>query len=185
MNNLSDTPNQDYSDVIFQGLVVANNDPERLERIKVSVKGLYEGSNLPWCMPYKHRLFGSKQGGQGVFAVPTVGSRVYVILQQGSPEHPMYSGSLLAKGATHATFTTNYPNRYGLIDPAGNIIFVDTTPGQVQMHLAHVSGTTLHIAPNGAVTINTPTTLDISAGGNVTISSGTHIGLAAPRIDLN
>lgn len=49
----------------------------------------------------------------------------------------------------------------------------------------HITGAAVQIEKNGAVIISTPGELELHAKGNLQIVSDTHIGLTAPRIDLN
>lgn len=168
--SLIDLDPNDYKDVFFLGVVVANDDSgekemKYTERIKVRIPGLYVSSNpaeLPWCIPFKHRLFGSMSG-QGSFCVPSIGSTVVVILQQGDPHSPAYIGSLLLDANTIAEFKTNYPRRYGFKDPAGNLFLVDTTDGQVTMQVQHKSGTTITVSDSGAITITGVDTMTVTA----------------------
>jgi hypothetical protein len=169
-----DIDENDYKGIIFKGTVIANDDSQETEfknteKIKVQIPGLYDSDDpaqLPWCVPLKDRIFGSKSG-QGTFGVPSIGSIVAVILQQGDPHNPAYIGSILLEGATIAEFLVNYPNRYGFKDPAGNIFYIDTTSGQVTVHFQHKSGTTIHIDDAGNVTQTIVGNLTQHVEGNV------------------
>lgn len=184
LKTMLDVDPNSYSDVYFKGTVIANNDSGEVdlkytERIKVQVPGLFDSTDpaqLPWCIPFKGRLFGSKVG-QGVFSVPSIGSIVTVVLQQGDPHNPAYIGSLLLEANTVAEFLVNYPNRYGLKDPAGNIIYIDTTAGQVTIHLEHKSGTQIHIDDTGNVTLTVAGTTQVNSTGTMTVT--------APLIKMN
>lgn len=181
-----------YEGNIFTGTVVDNNDPLKLERVKVSVTGLYEGDTtlFPWCVSFKRMFFGSGSG-YGEFGVPRQGSKVAVMLQHGDPHFPIYLGAILQSGNPVAEAATNYPNRYGFKDPVGNLFYIDMTSGEVKFQ--HKSGTTITIANNGDVTVtavgNVTETitgnLAISAGGTINITATGNMALTAARIDLN
>jgi hypothetical protein len=51
--------------------------------------------------------------------------------------------------------------------------------------IEHVSGVTVRIEPDGRVHITSPSSIQFHAVGDLQLSSDTHIGLYAPRIDLN
>jgi hypothetical protein len=51
--------------------------------------------------------------------------------------------------------------------------------------IEHVSGVVIRIEEDGRVTVSSPSSLSLHAEGDLEISSNTHIGLVAPRIDLN
>lgn len=191
LQNLLDIDRPDYYKNIFKGVVVDNNDPLKLERVRVQVIGLYEGTDLtlfPWCISFKRLWFGSGSG-FGEFGVPRLGSVVAIMLQHGDAHFPIYLGSALEKGNTVPDAATNYPNRYGFKDPVGNIFFVDMQTHEVKF--THVSGTVLDIAANGDVsitgvgngTVTVPGTLTLQ--GNLTVIKGTtSITLQTPSLDF-
>ena len=51
--------------------------------------------------------------------------------------------------------------------------------------IKHKSGVVVKIDHDGTVAITSPGNLELHAAGNLQITSNTHIGLVAPRIDLN
>lgn len=53
------------------------------------------------------------------------------------------------------------------------------------IRIEHASGVVLQIEHDGTVILSTPGDLAFHANGNLHLTSDTHIGLAAPRIDLN
>ncbi len=53
------------------------------------------------------------------------------------------------------------------------------------IRIEHTSGVVLQIEHDGTVLLSAPGNLSLHANGDLAISSDTHIGLAAPRIDLN
>ena len=57
----------------------------------------------------------------------------------------------------------------------------DTT----DLKITHESGVIIQIEHDGTVIVISPKHLALHARGNLQISSDTHIGLKAPRIDLN
>lgn len=75
----------------LKGTVVQNVDPKNLDRIQVSIPGLYDPDlgDVPWCGPVKLSPFGFGSG-YGVFGTPVIGSDVAVTLQGGDQHYPLY-----------------------------------------------------------------------------------------------
>lgn len=190
--NLNDLEQTDYTGQTFIGTVVANNDPEKLERVKVTIPNLYEGTvaNLPWVAPKVAKLFGNRTG-VGVFSVPDIGTTVYVEFQNGDPHYPFYLGSPVLSRADLPEADANYPNRYGFKDKAGNLFYVDTTPGSNVVQFTHASGTSIRIENNGNITSAAPTwnhtgTVNVTGqinasvdvvGGGISLKTHTHGGV--------
>ena len=56
---------------------------------------------------------------------------------------------------------------------------------QTDLCIEHASGVVIRIETDGRVVVSSPNDLAFHADGNLEITSNTHIGLVAPRIDLN
>ena len=72
----------------YRGVVVDNDDPKKIGRIKVSVDAVYRDATSPWatpCFPYVGK-------GAGFFAVPAVGAGVWVEFEQGDTSRPVWTG---------------------------------------------------------------------------------------------
>lgn len=138
---------------IYRGYVVSNNDTESentqyLGRIKVNVPEVYGEVNddeaLPWawpCMPF----FG---GGSGdypniCFAVPPVGSTVWVMFEKGECNYPVYMGTWIgktselpveAKSFSEQGRSADYPMIFLIKAPWGDAAFFRIA-GNKQMEL--------------------------------------------------
>lgn len=171
LTSVNDTEQTDYTGVIFIGTVVDNNDPQRLQRVRVTIKGLYEGdvSNLPWVAPKVGQGFGNA-GGAGRVCVPLINSKLYVELQNGDSHYPVYTGSVAHSADPVTGGSTNYPHRYTQVDRAGNSVTVDPIPGSNVMTIRHASGT--------QITVNNDGSVNIQAVGGITSSapSWSHTG---------
>jgi phage baseplate assembly protein gpV len=164
LDNVSQIEPHDYDGIVFIGTVVDNNDPQKLERVRVTIPNLFQGdtSTLPWCAPKYGRLLASN-GGAGSFGVPSIGSTVFVILQQGDPKFPLYVGMPVNSSGRPAEASANYPNRYGFHDEVGNIWYIDKTNGSHIMQFTHASGSfSMTVANNGACTVNANNGLTIN-----------------------
>lgn len=172
----------DLSNVKLVGTVVANNDPDMCERIKVTIPKLFEGdpNNLPWVSPNKDGWFPNTSS-HGCFGlVPPIGTQVMVIFQQGKPLYPLYEAYPQQKGKRTSEFTTNYLKRYGFKDPEGNIMFFDTTPGaNPKFFFQHVAGVVFKIDANGDVTLTTTGKLKAQSTGDMTFITGGKMTLTA------
>ena len=115
------------------GKVVDNNDPEKMERVRIRIPELYENvadGDLPWSIPERSSLQGSTAS-VGSFGVPVVGSVMYVRLQGGDPHFPVYVGAGTVKSTEMQIPKTNYPFRYGYVDHWGNQFWADTKTGDM------------------------------------------------------
>lgn len=199
----------DLTNVRFIAQVIENNDPLKLERIKVSLPKLFKEEtpveDLPWIAPHSNSKFrGPEIGG---FSVPDVGTYVYVEFQQGRITSGFYTGGVVSNLTRITLEETNYPNRYGLIDSKGNHFYVDKQEGSIEVK--HFSGTTFKITPDGSLeftcvanntmsisgntsittsgntNISTSGTTSIQSNGNATLSSQSNVNITAPTISLN
>ncbi len=154
LTGVNDTEQTDYTGVVFIGTVVDNNDPQRLQRVRVRIKGLYEGqtSDLPWVAPKVGYGFGNA-GGAGRIAVPLVNSKLYVELQGGDSHYPVYTGNVIHSDSPVTDGSANYPHRYMTVDRAGNKIIVDPMPGANVVTIQHASGTQITVNNDGSVNI--------------------------------
>lgn len=193
------------------GMVVENNDPLKMQRIKVTVPNRMEGpvADLDWVGPIAQSPFGVGPNFGSMF-VPAIGSVVLVYFQDDNIKYGLYAGSAISvKHTPHNELLTNYPKRYGFSDPAGNLFYTDYTDGQVKLHIKHKSGTQITVDNAGNVTLNvvgntslstqgntsiatqgntsltTQGTTSISSQGTVSITSSSAINASAPTINLN
>ena len=156
MDTISQQEAPDYTG-LFIGTVVFNDDPTKCDRIKVTIPQLFEGApeTLPWVgkKPTAGIFPDARDGSFGTFQLlPPIGTQVIVFFQQGDPHYPMYDSYPHQKDERVAEGIANYGKRYGFKDPAGNLIVVDTTEGNVTMTLTHKSGTTFTINDDGSIT---------------------------------
>lgn len=77
----------------LRGVVVDNNDPQKLGRVKVFIKPLHDGINendLPWAIPARSTRSGATDGSFGELDIPEEDSWVYVNFENNDPMKPMY-----------------------------------------------------------------------------------------------
>lgn len=159
-----------YKDCLFIGVIIANNDPELLQRVQVRIPLMHDNTinaDLPWCR--RDAVDGIGQGGgASACKVPVVNSHVIVRFENGDKHHPVYMATATLTGTLNAIFQTNYPSRYGFIDPVGNQYYIDMVSGDAVF--THSSGTTLHIDKTGNVTGSNPGNMLVNIGGNATVN---------------
>lgn len=161
-----------YENILFLGTVVANNDPKKLQRVKVRVTGMYDNvsdSDLPWALPMLGLMMGNTST-CGTFGVPIVGSKVYVMVLGGDPNIPMFFSAPYVSDVKRPDMDTSYPNRYGFVDETGNKFVVDRQTGDI--FLLHKSGTEFKINDTGSIFITGVENKTEDITGDVTINIG-------------
>jgi hypothetical protein len=163
----------------FIAKVVFNNDPLQKQRIKVTIPGLMEGTTdqLPWIGAVVRSDFGMLPSALTV-AVPVINSLVLVSFQDGDLQYGMYEGSIHS-GYTSSlgVLASGYPNRRGWIDPAGNLCYVDISPGATEMVLQHFTGTKQVFSNSGDYSV--------ASQRGIRETATTEIRFIAPMIYLN
>lgn len=134
--------------------VIDNNDTELTNsgRVKVRVWPFYKGldvSVLPWAAP-AFPVWAGAGANQGAFAVPAIGSRVYVFFSAGDVTTPIYFAE--APSATDGPSGKTKDVRI-LKTPAGHIIKVDDTGNTIEIE--HSSGVKVKLEASGKVAIGT------------------------------
>lgn len=142
-------------DQVHVGVVVDNNDPEKLQRVRVFISGLLDSedySKLPWVLPDFQSPYGMGDN-YGIVNIPRIGSRVGVWFQEGNVDFGFWTNASVSGQMTLPDeFTTNYPNRVGFFTPAGDIAYIDFTT--LELLYRRASGTAIQIDQEGNVVIN-------------------------------
>jgi hypothetical protein len=162
---------------IYRALVVDNDDPLQLGRIKARIypmlSGITDANLLPWIIPAMS-LFTGAGDGIGLFCVPTIDSYVYVFFEQGDMYQPVYfAESQTGTKGLPTDRTTNYPNRRVWKTSSGIIIYIDDTDKHIK--IVHPTGTYILLDTDGNITLDPNSThrAIISAfSRSVTLKSG-------------
>lgn len=133
----------------YKGVVVDNNDPKKLGRVKCNIEGLLEGSSekLPWITQRNFSLLG---GGKGSFGVPKIGSTLTIIFPFDDIYAGEYHGYWTDTNTKITLFDTDYPNSFGLDD--GDFSFIHNRNTQ-KTTINHPSGAVITIDQDGKVEI--------------------------------
>lgn len=139
----------------YVGDVIENNDPEKLNRIKVYIElwDYMTTDEMPWVKPAGSGMTGSSSSNY-VHEIPEIGSQVRVSFPSHNPDDPQYSGMEVTTENKGGIFDEDYPNTYGRKDSAGNITMTNKRTG-ITVYKHH-SGTDIQLEKDGAVTLTMP-----------------------------
>lgn len=182
---------EQYED-LYLGLVVSNEDPDGLDRVKALVPNLYdELETAPWIGPStKYSPFGNGPG-YGTFGSPVKGSIIVVELQGGNPQFPVYSGSLLHAQVKDANLLKLFHNlAWGFVDPSGNMLVVDMKTQRLTFkHSTNViftiEGGNVRVQMPGNLNAEVGGNLQATVGGTTRIESGGDCSIQGATIHLN
>jgi hypothetical protein len=151
----------------YRGTVSDINDPLMSFRIRATVPDVYGDLESGWataCLP-----FGSD--GMGFFALPKVGSGVWIEFEHGDPDYPIWTGSWLGSTAEVPPLLLAPPYRKLMImTEGGSSILIDDTPG--------IGGITLETSGGQKITM-TPMGIEIDNG------MGAKISMTGPQVSVN
>lgn len=161
--------NQSIGEAFLDAVVVDNNDPLKLRRLKIRASSIHADTpeeHLPWAIC-------GMPTGQGPlatateFAVPRNGSTVLVVFQNGDPAEPIYLGGISDSTNVPALFKTNYPNRVGWLLYNGTAFYVDCQTNVLS--IAH-RGTTITIDANGGISVQGGQNVAVNVAGDATLA---------------
>lgn len=95
---------------LMRGIVVDNDDPKKMGRVRIRIpsihgrKELVKKEDLPWAYP----CFPVASYNSGMFILPEVGSRVWLLFEDGDLNKPVYIGGMYSKGAVSNSTNFRY-----------------------------------------------------------------------------
>jgi uncharacterized protein involved in type VI secretion and phage assembly len=136
----------------YRGTVTNNVDPLQIGRIQVSVPAVLGQGSLSWAMPCVP-LAGPQTG---IYAVPTVGSKVWVEFEGGDPDYPIYAGGFWGPGETPALALAGMPASPSIVlqTSGQNTIAISDVPGTGGILLKSASDASILINETGIVITN-------------------------------
>ena len=180
-----------------RGIVMDNNDPKRVGRVKCVVSGLIEGETayLPWCFPRNPNGLGgggNKTPYNSGFSVPEIGTELEIWFPFGDIYHPMYVGFWQSYKTHQTGFDSDYPESYGWRDSTGNYLKINKAQGYANEKHGP-SGSYVDIDKSGNVTIHISGQLRLDVEKDIIISgrgawtwyTDKNLKIDAARIDLN
>ena len=183
---------------LLRGLVVDNNDPKKLGRLKVRVQSAYGEQpvdNLPWAWPC-FNYGGSEK--MCMFAVPEVGSGVWVMFQNkdGEPDttYPVWLGVWQAekekpertdKEIQDKTEDAHYYKE--LMTTSGHKVIFCDKPENEYIEIEDKDGKRIRLDDkDDFIEIkNQQGSYILMKGEEIEIHAVSHINLTAPRIDFD
>lgn len=170
----------DLRSMKFTGVVVDSNDPERLFRARVRVRGKFDDlpdASLPWAWPGNSAHFG--KGGGAAASVPKVGTEVEIEFDNGDLYFPVYRVSAEPSPDLVSLLRGSYEGAHGLlVDELEKLRIYYTRSGGLEIDL---DGSRINVASDGAITIehkSTPSIIEMR-GGVISITSDAEINLTA------
>lgn len=175
----------------WTGIVVSNDDPLRLGRIKVNIPGIYDEVDvefLPWAIP-EDTWVGSKVAN---LVVPEVGTTIRGIFDNGDLYKPIYIGKItnysgadesgdpsVAEDLRESLLNgSDYPETMLLFSTDdGESVTVNRSTGL--MKISHRSGLMIYITSNGSIKIEQKSdesqeskpSMDVSIVGKLNLTS--------------
>jgi hypothetical protein len=118
----------------YEGVVVDNNDPMKLARVRIKVEEVFgdiKDEHLPWAIPeYSFQADGASAN-SGSFIVPKVKTKIRVRFQNCDPLLPVYAAYMVDKKTALKEAEHNYPNRMVHLFSTGALLIVDTKSNEV------------------------------------------------------
>jgi len=154
----------------YRGMVIDNVDPMQTGRLMVQVPdvaGLIPGSWALPCFPFTGQQM-------GFWALPQIGSGVWVEFEQGNPDHPIWSGCWFGSASE--------PPALALAAPPSVPNIVIQTQGQNTFMLSDLPG------PTGGILLKTATGAMIAVndiGITITNGQGATITMTGPTVNVN
>jgi hypothetical protein len=158
----------------YRGLVIENLDPEQIGRVLLQVPDVLGEIPSSWAMPCVP-VAGIQAG---IFAVPPIGSQVWVEFEQGDPDYPIWTGGFWGLVADVPIFATAPP----AIPPGQNIVMQTTGENMIMVSDAPptpVTGGIVLKSVSGAMIVVNETGIYISNGQGATIT------LVGPAVAIN
>lgn len=91
---------------INRGIVIDNEDPKQMGRIKARIGGLHDGisdEDLPWAYPsLPYASYNS-----GSFIIPEIGNTVWIVFEDGDSNYPVWLGCVYSSETTKSRSLKN------------------------------------------------------------------------------
>ena len=155
------------------GVVLFNEDPKKLGRIKVMIQGIWDEvpvNKLPWCYPVNPYGLGGDED-VSWFSVPEVGNEVVVWFPYLDPHLPYYIGYLQSTKTHQPDFDVNYPEMYGWVDSKGNKFIVDKQEDYILFK--HHSGSYVKFLSDGTVEVKVTKDIKFDVDGDYNVKTVT------------
>jgi uncharacterized protein involved in type VI secretion and phage assembly len=154
----------------YRATVINNIDPMQIGRVQVMVPDVAGFVPSTWAMPCMP-LAGINNG---IFAVPMIGSGVWVEFERGDPDFPIWVGGYWGTGAEVPVLAHAVPpgiNGITLQTPLKNGLVISDLPGPTGgIQLQTTSGAMISVSDVGIIISN---------------GKGAAINMTGPTVDIN
>jgi len=170
------------------GRIKAEVYPFMLGTVTALAAGVGDGivtATLPWAIPAPS-LFSGSGDGTGCFAVPDVGSYVWVFFENGDVHQPVYFAEAPNKLKGLPTERlVGYPDVKVLKTASGISVTINQLSGSEDIKITHPAGTSIQMDVAGNLTIVAGAATSITSAGTVGITAGGAITVTGATINLN
>ena len=182
----------------WTGIVLNNNDPEKIGRVQIKIYGFYDDlalNNIPWAVPDIQSWTSTK----GNFIVPELNTILRGYFDNGDEMKPIYdavafNSSYTSKDGDFFDWyqrTEDYPHSMVLFQTdQKDYLVMNKKTGELAF--THHTGTVMRIDPNGNIEIGTgvyedgPANLNVSISGNINLTAMGNIQISAMKdVDIN
>jgi len=156
----------------YRGMVLNNIDPMQMGRLMVQVPDVGSVAPSTWAMPCVP-IAGIQNG---MFALPIIGSGVWIEFEQGDPDHPIWVGCFWGSAAEIPALSKLTPPLIPAITlqtPLQNGITISDLPGPTGgIMLKSATGATLIVNDTGIYIQNGKGASIVMVGPSVTVNNG-------------
>ena len=160
-----------------RGMVMSNIDPMQMGRLMVQVPDVTSLAPASWAMPCVP-IAGIQNG---MFAMPLIGSGVWIEYEQGDPDYPIWVGCFWGSAAeipALARLTPPVLSAITLQTPLQNGITISDLPGPTGgIMIKSATGATLIVNDTGIYIQNGKGASLVMVGPSVTINNGALVAI--------
>jgi uncharacterized protein involved in type VI secretion and phage assembly len=128
----------------YSGVVVGDDDPQKLGRLQVQVPALWSGADPMWARPCFP---------PGQFFTPAIGASVWVEFEAGDTSYPIWVGVWFPPGKVPAEADVEPPTSRVIQTPSGHTLQFDDKSGEERIILRHKGDAYVSIDKHGSVVI--------------------------------
>jgi uncharacterized protein involved in type VI secretion and phage assembly len=128
----------------YSGVVVDDDDPQKLGRLKVKVPSVWRGQEPLWarpCFPPGH------------FFTPPIGAHVWIEFEAGDPGYPLWVGVWFADGEVPPAAAAEPPTSRVVATPSGHTMEFADKSGKERIVLSHKQNAFVSMDEKGSVVI--------------------------------
>lgn len=155
-----------------KGVVVDNDDPKKLGRIKCTIKNRWEESDtskLPWVFPILHYFLGGRPD-LSFMSVPEIDTELIIIFPFEDEYSPFYVGYWLNENTKSPVFEEDYPESWGIVDSTPQWVRINKSKPYTEYYNSVED--LVRFDEEGNVWINVPKSLHIQVGENFNLKVG-------------